>query len=175
MVKKINWNRIGLIIATILGAIAIAFILNLGAEGSSGIGIASGLAIAAGIIIVPIVFRNPEKGLALVGFFLPFERVPSINLGGATLKINHVLIIIVLFAVLARAAVDKKLTIPKDGITVAIFIFMLTNILKTATKKRPFVFLLLIVFFSLFLQTYQFSNSLLGIASWRQADTGNSE
>jgi hypothetical protein len=60
--------------------------------------------------------KNPEFGLALVGFFLSFERIPSVEISGLSLKINYILIIALLFIFVTVKAFEGKLKIPRDPI-----------------------------------------------------------
>lgn len=46
--------------------------------------LAAGLALPLGLAIL----RRPQLGLFLVLFFLPFERIPSLDVGGVTLRLN---------------------------------------------------------------------------------------
>jgi len=86
------------------------------------------LAAIVGIItlLTPVILKRPEFGLAMIGFFLPFERIPSLELGGMTLKINHFLVIYVFIVFLISALAQKKLVIPKDPIRAYLLIFILS-------------------------------------------------
>src|SRR3989344_6746485 len=56
------------------------------------------------IVLTFLIFKNPELGWFLIIFFLPFERVPTYEVGGINIKINTLLGFLTLFAwVLALA------------------------------------------------------------------------
>lgn len=47
------------------------------------------VAVAIFIFLAVKISQNPFWGLLLIFFFLPFERIPSFDVAGVTLKINH--------------------------------------------------------------------------------------
>lgn len=81
--------------------------------------------LAFSIALVPSIITRPLLGPLLIGFFLPFERVPTLEIAGATLKINHVLILISLLACLI-ALFAGKIKIPKDPIRFFVILFLLS-------------------------------------------------
>lgn len=65
-------------------AIALAWLVdNFGVTGGI-VGVAVAVAVWLGLAIL----RTPSLGLWLIVFFLPFERIPSLDVGGITLRIN---------------------------------------------------------------------------------------
>lgn len=94
------------------------------------LGQAAGIVLGGVILLLPIMLQNPELGLALVGFFLPFERIPTVELGGLNVKINYILIIVVLFSYLLAKAITKDLKIPKDPIRYFLIIFAFSFLLS---------------------------------------------
>ena len=94
------------------------------------LGQAAGIILGGIILALPIMLQNPELGLGLIGFFLPFERIPTIELGGLNLKINYILIIVVLFSYLAAKAIRRDLKIPNDPIRYFLFIFAFSFLLS---------------------------------------------
>lgn len=111
-------------------ALVLAFVLS---SLKYPLGAVLGVAGAIAILLIPIIVNRFEIGIFLIGFFLPFERVPAIDLGGMTLKINHILIVITLISFLF-AFLGKKIKIPKDPTRwfVAFFILTLTISLLAA-------------------------------------------
>ena len=75
-------------------------------------------------ILIPVIFKSPKIGLFLVAFFLPFERIPSLEMGGVTFKIDHFLIPLVFLLVVLKILLDRKFNIPKDPIRTMIIIFI---------------------------------------------------
>jgi len=116
-ISKISWYVIAAAIA-----LALAFVM---ATLKYPLGLMLGLGAAFIILILPIIFYKIEAGVFLIGFFLPFERVPTIELGAATLKINHLLIILTLVTCLF-AVLTRQVKIPKDPIRAAVTFFLLT-------------------------------------------------
>lgn len=49
------------------------------------------LALAVSLLMATRLAKNPEEGAILIAFFLPFERIPSLDIGGFTFKINHLI------------------------------------------------------------------------------------
>lgn len=84
------------------------------------------VSLAALIVLIPWGLRDPEMILGLIGFFLPFERIPSINLGGFNLRINYVLIVLLLVLYIISKAGRKELKIPRDPIFYLILLFFVT-------------------------------------------------
>jgi O-antigen ligase len=107
--------------------------------------------LGATVLFLPIIWQRPEFGLALVGFFLPFERIPSLDIGGMSLKINHVLILVVLVSYILTSLIKGKLKIPRDPIKifVLIFLFALALSLPVAINRaralQVFAFMILMV------------------------------
>lgn len=106
------------------------------------------LAIGFMILALPFIFSKPTIGVFLIGFFLPFERVPTVEIGSATLKINHLLIILTLISCLV-AVLAGKIKIPRDPIrtTVVLFLLALLVSLPVATNMsralQVYVFMIL--------------------------------
>src|SRR3990167_2667983 len=84
-----------------------------------------------GLVLAFFIFRNPELGWFLIVFFLPFERVPTVNLGGVDVKINTVLGFITLFAwILALAFNPKNYKVSPHALAIPLVIFVLTMVLS---------------------------------------------
>ncbi len=47
------------------------------------------IALAVALILGVRLAKDPSLGLVLMAFFLPFERIPSLDIAGFTFKINH--------------------------------------------------------------------------------------
>lgn len=106
---------------------AVALILTLGSIWflKSDLAAAVSVAVGAIVILAPILIRNPDFGLTIIAFLLPFERIPSVDVGGFSIKINFVLILIVAFLFFSVKLAKKELTIPKDPTKIFLIIFML--------------------------------------------------
>lgn len=144
--KKINLYTIItpiLAIALVLGSIWFLK-SNLAAAVSVGVG--------AVVILLPILIRNPDIGLTIIAFLLPFERIPSVDVGGFSIKINFILIIVVAFIFFSVKLAKRELAIPKDPTKIFLIIFMLfvaismTKAVNISRSMQVFaLFLLMIV------------------------------
>lgn len=106
--------------------------------------------IFAVIILAFLVFRKPELGWFLIVFFLPFERVPSIELAGINLKINTFLGFLTLLAwILAILANYKKYKISPNALSIPLSLFiiaLLLSLTQAQNLSRAVVVLTFILF-----------------------------
>ena len=114
-------------------------------------------------LLTPIILKRPEFGLAMIGFFLPFERIPSMELGGMTLKINHFLVIFVFIVFLISALAQKKLVIPKDPIRIFLLIFILSmtfslGVAVDSSRSIQMIALMLLMYILYFMITLMISD-----------------
>jgi len=83
------------------------------------------------LILSFFIFRNPELGWFLIVFFLPFERVPTVNFGGVDLKINTIIGFITLFAwILALAFNWKKYKVQPNALSIPLVLFVFAMLLS---------------------------------------------
>jgi len=106
---------ISFILALVVGFL-LSSVLKIGLPISIGLGLI--------IFFIPLIWGRPELGLAMIAFCLGFERVPSVDIGGITLKINHILIVVVFVIFLIKSLASRKLTIPKDPVRYLILLFI---------------------------------------------------
>jgi len=84
-----------------------------------------------GLFLTYFIIRRPELGWFLIVFFLPFERVPTVNFAGVDIKINTVLGFITLFAwVLALMFNPRKYKVAPNALAIPLSIFVLTLVLS---------------------------------------------
>ena len=106
------------------------------------------LVIAA--ILVYLIIKNPEWGWLLIIFFLPFERVPSMELAGVNLKINTLLGFLTLFAwVLALMFNGKKWKVSPNILAIPLSLFtiaMMLSLTQAVNFTRSFSVLVFILF-----------------------------
>lgn len=106
--------------------------------------------IAAAIIIAFYVFKNPFFGFLLIVFFLPFERVPTVNFSGVDIKINTILGFITLFSwVVAMMFNAKKWPLSKNTLALPIALFviaMLLSLTQAVDLTRAVEILLFVIF-----------------------------
>ncbi len=80
--KHLNANRGWLF--GLAAAVALAWLVdNFGLNGG-----VIGVGLAAATWLSLAILKNPQLGLWCILFFLPFERIPSLDIGGLTLRIN---------------------------------------------------------------------------------------
>ena len=143
-------NIISLSISFVL-ALVVGFLLSNVAK----IGLPAAIGLGAVVFLIPIIFNKPEVGLGMIAFFLPFERVPSIDIGGTTIKINHVLIVTVFLIFFLKSLASKKLKIPPDPTRYLILLFLssLTFSFSQALRldRSLMVFLFMILMFMVYL------------------------
>lgn len=102
------------------------------------------------LVIAFFILRNVELGWLLIIFFLPFERVPTFNLGGVDLKINTILGFITLIAwVLALMFNPKKYKVSPNALAIPLLIFIFTMVLSLA-QAQAMARSLQVLFFILF-------------------------
>ena len=83
------------------------------------------------ILLAFFIFKNPELGWFLIVFFLPFERVPTVNFAGVDIKINTVIGFITLFAwVLALMFSHKKFKVQPNALTIPLSLFVIAMLLS---------------------------------------------
>lgn len=112
-----------LILAALVAAGLIGLILNIF---KVPVGQTIAMAIGLFVLALPFVLKKPQIGLFLVGFFLPFERMPTVELGGLTVKINHILIIFLALAFIGQKIAQGKLRLPQDPGRFFLLLFLLT-------------------------------------------------
>ncbi|MDH4358400.1 MAG: O-antigen ligase family protein [Candidatus Berkelbacteria bacterium] len=107
------------------------------------------------VLLLPLFLKKPEVGLALMGFFLPFERIPSVEIAGASVKINHVLALVLLVSFLISKLAQKKLIIPRDPVRTIIILFLFTLTLSMSIApnitRSVQVFAFLVLMFLIYL------------------------
>lgn len=69
-----------------------------------------------GIALTFIIFKNPFTGVLLMTFFLPFERIGSIDIGGVTIRPSQVIAVITIFAFLIGGIFRRKLNFAPNPI-----------------------------------------------------------
>lgn len=143
--KKINFYSI------ITPIIAIALVLGSIWFLESDLAIAVSVGVGAVILLLPILIRNPDIGLTMIAFLLPFERIPSVDVGGFSIKINFILILAVAFIFFSVKLAQRKLVIPRDPTKIFIIIFMLlaaisiTQAVNVSRAMQVFALLLLMI------------------------------
>lgn len=104
----------------------------------------------AAVILGFYLFKNPFLGFLLIIFFLPFERVPTYELGGVNIKINTILGFFTIFTwILALMFNGKRWKVQPNAIAVPISLFviaMMLSLTQALNLDRSFQ----VIFFILF-------------------------
>lgn len=101
------------------------------------------------IILMIVIGRNPLVGVYLLIFFLPFERIGSLDLAGVTIRISQVIAILTIVAWVVRGFALNKFKLRPNPLLLPLGIFVMINLiglLNTPNLSRS----LLVLGFTLF-------------------------
>jgi len=102
-------------------AIAAVYFLSRIVETTLAVGVVG--AIATVLVLFVALLKKPENALFLMAFLLPFERIPSVDIAGMSLKINYV-IALVAFIVLLTTGIFSGRRIKSDPILAIILVLL---------------------------------------------------
>lgn len=106
--------------------------------------------ILGSLVLGYFIFKNPFFGFLLIVFFLPFERVPTLDMGGINIKINTILGFLTIFAwVLASMFNGKRWKIQQNALAVPLSLFVIA-LLISLTQALNFGRGIQVLVFSLF-------------------------
>jgi len=139
MEKKNRLSHAGIPAGLLIGSAILILAVVLGVAMNmfeAPVGIALALAAGAAILLFPLLWRDPELGIGLIGFLLPFERFPSVEVGGMAVRLNHLMIVVVLVSFILAKLARRELKIPADPSRwfVALFLISLTFSLPVAVN-----------------------------------------
>ncbi|MFA6099195.1 MAG: O-antigen ligase family protein [Patescibacteria group bacterium] len=103
-------------------------------------------------VVAFFVTKEPWLGVLLVVFFLPFERLGAYELGGTTIRISQIILIITLGAWFFSLIIRKKFNFAKNPALVFWILFIAINIVGLANSlnlERSVMVLIYIIFTSL--------------------------
>ncbi len=104
----------------------------------------------AGLVLGSIILKEPLWGVWLLTFFLPFERIGSVDLAGITIRVSQVVAALMIMAWLIRGFNLKKFKLRPVPIIWPIVLFLLVNgaaiYLNAPNKERSAAVLLFTVF-----------------------------
>lgn len=118
---RINWRQILPLAATFLFAIALGWAVSQALEVIKP-SVVVGAVFGLGFVL--LISRNPYWGVILIGFFLPFERIGSIELGFATLRISQILAVISIFSWMAHSISRGSWKLVRNPVFWPILIFL---------------------------------------------------
>lgn len=131
-------------ILALVGALALAWLVdNFGL-----IGAAVGVGAAAAVWLGLAIGKNPQLGLWYILFFLPFERIPSLDISGVTLRINFFFGVITLLAVIGAWIMGKLERRPNPIIwpLLGYFVAALLSIVGAIETQRSLIVLAFTIF-----------------------------
>lgn len=114
------------------------------------------LLLLAGVIgffvLVRYVFKNPFTGLLIIIFFLPFTRIPNIDIGPISLQINQLVGLITLLSFALSVLVNKE-KIRSFALTWPLILFwtaLIISLFFTGDITRSLTVFVFVIFTSLF-------------------------
>lgn len=103
----------------------------------------------AAIGLLCFVWKQPWMGFLMFVFFLPFERIGSIDVGGLTIRPSHVIAALLLITILARFASAPQEELPRNQTVLPMCIFVvlaLLSLFHAPNTERSVLVLVFIVF-----------------------------
>lgn len=88
------------------------------------------------ILLVGIIIKNPLIGMYLLIFFLPFERIGSVDVAGATIRLSQVIAIITVSVWAVRGLVSQKFQFRPNPISLPIGAFLAINCIGLANSEN---------------------------------------
>lgn len=107
------------------------------------------IGVVVGLTIALYISRRPYWGVILIGFFLPFERIGSLDFGSITIRISQLLALIAMGSWFARGIIRKKLVVVRNPVFWSILIFVglaALSLLNAPNFDRSLTVLLFTVF-----------------------------
>ena len=105
---KKNFNKFLYILLVAIILLGVSYAISI--EYFYGVLLSFGVVI--GVVLAYFIFKNPFLGIVLIIFFLPFERIPTIDIGSVTLKVNQLIGFITLISWLLSSLIYKKKITP---------------------------------------------------------------
>lgn len=96
-----------------------------------------------------LVLREPYLGVLLIAFFLPFERLGAYELGGMTIRISQVMLIITALAWLMRQVFIHRTRLVRNPVLIPVVLFLVVNaisLVNSINLMRSVVVLAFMVF-----------------------------
>lgn len=104
----------------------------------------------AAIGIAFSIFRSPWVGVLMLTFFLPFERIGSVDIAGSTVRVSQVVLACLIGSLFLSIAKNKKQwKMPTYPIAIPLFIYIIaaiTGFLVTPNMSRSISVFLFVVF-----------------------------
>ncbi len=101
------------------------------------------------VLVVGLIIKHPQRGMYLLAFALPFERIGSVELANITVRPSQVLAIITVLAWVARSFALNKFTLRANPLFIPTLLFISINfigLLNTPNLSRSLLVLGFTVF-----------------------------
>lgn len=85
--------------------------------------------ILAGLVVTSFIIKKPFYGVLLITFFLPFERIGSVDMGGVTIRTSQMLTAITLVVWIIASIMKGRFKFAPNPIFWPLLVFVLINIL----------------------------------------------
>ena len=134
-----SWYALAGVLGVVTGIVGILFPL----------GLALGVAAVIGVLLTYRIFKDPFIGVLCVAFFLPFERVGGMDVGGMSLRVHQVFALLTLVSWLFTKMVHGKLKFKANPLFWPLYLYMLMNLLsltRAYNLRRGFLVLGFTVF-----------------------------
>lgn len=95
------------------------------------------LILAIALMLGTRLAKNPSFGVVLMAFFLPFERIPSLDFAGFTFKINHLIGGLTLLFCLLAIILGRRKIVP-NPIAIPLLLLFFTFILSGLGAENQF-------------------------------------
>ncbi len=108
----------------------------------------------AALVLSERISKDPTWGVMLMAFFLPFERIPNIDIGGFSLKINHAIGALTFILVLLAIVVRKRKIAPNPlaiPLALLFFSYILTGLNAVNFFRHVAVYISLLLMLSIYL------------------------
>lgn len=108
--------------------------------------------VLAGIVVIAligIIMKNPLVGMYLLIFFLPFERIGSVDIAGSTIRISQIIAIVTIIVWIVRGLALKKFKFRQNPSLFLILTFIAINVVGL-TNTENFQRSLLVLGFTIF-------------------------
>jgi len=128
------------------------------------------LALVALLLAVPLflfVLRNPERGILMMTFLLPFEQIGGIEIGGVNVRLSQLVFVITFVAWIVSGLYKKELFLKIDTKLFLLIFFLIIslisfqNTLNLFRSIQIFVFIAFVFAVYFFMSSFEFSRGLL--------------
>lgn len=126
MSSRAKENKLKIIVFSLLILITAAFLI----ARFAWLGLVIILIFSAGIYLFNLILKNPLIGLILTVFTLPFERIPTFDIGFITLKADQFFAGMTLVALILKILLEKK-KIAHYPIIIPVLFYLIVSIIST--------------------------------------------